>query len=88
MDRLNHEYIELLSGEGNPADKFWALEERIRRDKKNSGVQADMRRSNMKFILMNLLDEGAISATDLDGFSEGLRGALLTYIERRDRRKK
>ena len=30
MDRLNHEYIELLSGEGNPSDKFWALEERIR----------------------------------------------------------
>ena len=28
MDRLNHEYIELLSGEGNPSDKFWALEER------------------------------------------------------------
>lgn len=43
---------------------------------------------NMKFILMNLLDEGAISATDLDGFSEELRSALLTYIERRDRRKK
>ena len=43
---------------------------------------------NMKFILMNLLDEGAISATDLDGFSEELRGALLTYIELRDRRKK
>ena len=30
MDRLNHEYIELLSGEGNPSDKFWALEVRIR----------------------------------------------------------
>ena len=43
---------------------------------------------NMKFILMNLLDEGAISATDLDGFSEELRGALLTYKELIDRRKK
>ena len=43
---------------------------------------------NMKFILMNLWDEGAISATDLDRFSEKLRGALLTYIELIDRRKK
>ena len=86
MDRLNHEYIELLSGEGNPPDKFWALEERIRQDKKDSGVQAEMSRSNMKFILMDLLDEGAITAADLDGFSDDLRNSLLTYIELRKRR--
>ena len=86
MDRLNHEYIELLSGEGNPSDKFWALEERIRQDKKDSGVQAEMSRSNMKFILMDLLDEGAITAEDLDGFSDDLRDSLLTYIELRKNR--
>ena len=81
MDRLNHEYIEILSGEGNPSDKFWKLEERIRQDKKDSGVQAEMKRSNMKFILMNLLDEGAVTAEDLEGFSEELKDALLSYIE-------
>ena len=86
MDRLNHEYIELLSGERNPSDKFWALEERIRQDKKDSGVQAEMSRSNMKFILMDLLDEGAITAADLDGFSDDLRDSLLTYIELRKNR--
>ena len=76
----------MLSGEGNPSDKFWALEERIRQDKKDSGVQAEMSRSNMKFILMDLLDEGAITAADLDGFSDDLRDSLLTYIELRKRR--
>lgn len=81
MDKLNHEYIELLKGEGNPSDKFWALEKRIRKDKKDSGVQAEMRRSNMKFILMDLLNEGAITAADLDGFSDDLRNSLLPYIE-------
>ena len=86
MDKLNHEYIELLSGDGNPSDKFWALEERIRQDKKDSGVQAEMSRSNMKLILMDLLDEGAITADDLDGFSDDLRDSLLTYIELRNRR--
>ena len=75
-----------LSGEGNPSDKFWALEERIRQDKKDSGVQAEMSRSNMKFILMDLLDEGAITAADLDGFSDDLRDSLLTYIELRKNR--
>ena len=59
---------------------------RIRQDKKGSGVQAEMSRSNMKFILMDLLDEGAITAADLDGFSDDLRDSLLTYIELRKRR--
>ena len=38
MEKLNKEYIELLSGEGNASDKFWALEKRIRGDKKDCGV--------------------------------------------------
>ena len=80
------DWQEALSGEGNPSDKFWALEERIRQDKKDSGVQAEMSRSNMKFILMDLLDEGAITAEDLDGFSDDLRDSLLTYIELRKNR--
>ena len=62
------------------------MEERIRQDKKDSGVQAEMSRSNMKFILMDLLDEGAITAADLDGFSDDLLDSLLTYIELRKNR--
>lgn len=34
MDKLTKEYIELLSGKGSLSEKFWALEERIRNDKK------------------------------------------------------
>jgi len=45
-----------------------------------------MSRSNMKFILRDLLDEGAITSADLDGFSDDLRDSLLTYIEFRKRR--
>ena len=30
IDRLNKEYIELLSEDANPSDKFWSLEERIK----------------------------------------------------------
>ena len=26
MNRLNQEYAKILSGEGTPSDKFWALE--------------------------------------------------------------
>lgn len=45
MDRLNREYIKLLSGKGNASDKFWALEKRIREDKQDCGVQCEMSRS-------------------------------------------
>lgn len=44
MDKLNKEYIALLSGEGNASDKFWKLEKRIREDKKDCGVQCAMSR--------------------------------------------
>ena len=70
MDRLIHEYIDLLNGQGSASSRFWELEKRIREDKKDSGVHAMIKRSNMKFILMNLLDEEAISLEDLEGFSD------------------
>ncbi len=82
MDRLNKEYIELLSGEGNPSDKFWALEKRIREDKKDCGVQCEMSRSNQSYIMMSLLNEGAITLEDLEGFSDELREIMRRFTDR------
>lgn len=79
MDKLNKEYIEILSGEGNPSDKFWKLEERINEDKKACGVQCQMRRSRQFDIMMSLLDEGAITLEDLEVFSDDLKDTL-TYF--------
>lgn len=66
MDRLNKEYIELLSGEGNASDKFWALEERINKDKKDKGVILRKSRSQMLSNILSLIEEGAIGYEDLD----------------------
>lgn len=38
MNRLNKEYIELLSKDANPSDKFWNLVERIKKDKKKTAL--------------------------------------------------
>lgn len=73
MDRLNKEYVELLSGEENLSTKFWRLEKRIWEDQKKAGVQVQMSRSKMIHNLIRLLEEGAISLEDLEGFSEELR---------------
>ncbi len=81
MDRLNKEYIRLLEGEGNPSDKFWELEKRIRQDKKDCGVQCERSRSNLFFNIMSLLREGAITLEDLDDFSEDLRDTVKHFVE-------
>jgi hypothetical protein len=73
MDKLIQEYIALLQGEGAPSQRFWALDQRIRQDKRSAGVQVRMRPSGMQFCLSGLLADGAITADDLEGFSEELR---------------
>ena len=47
MDRLNKEYIELLSSDAAPSDKFWTLDKRIKEDKRKKGVCIQMSRSEL-----------------------------------------
>ena len=73
IEKLNKEYIELLSGQGKPSEKFWALEQRIRNDKKDTGVQIRMSRSECIYNIASLLNEGAITMDDLEEFSDELK---------------
>lgn len=81
MEKLNKEYIELLCGEGSASDKFWALEKQIREDKKDCGVQCEMSRSNQFYIMMSLLNEGAITLEDLDDFSDDLKDTVKHFFK-------
>ena len=76
MEKLVREYMDLLSEDGSASDKFWALEKRIKDDKRKNGVVVDMRRSMMMQNILQLLGEGATTLDDLDGFSEDLREAV------------
>lgn len=77
IGRLNREYIELLSRDGSETEKFWELYRRIHRDKRNAGVQAEMRNSEILANLCRLVNEGAIGYDDLDGLSEELRENMI-----------
>ena len=58
MERLEMEYIALLQTDKSASAKFWALEKRIKQDKKSPGVIIDMRRSTAINNIVNLiLDE-------------------------------
>ena len=84
MDKLNQEYIRLLSGEGLASDKFWELEKRIREDKRSIGVAVDMRRSQMYSNLRSLMANEIIQEDDLDGFSKEL-AETIKYAARKSK---
>lgn len=83
MDRLNKEYIKLLSSDGDASEKFWALEKRIRQDKRKPGVQIELRKQEAVYDLAGLIQDKVIGYEDLDGFSEGLKEAVKFLLERR-----
>lgn len=83
MEKLIEEYRTLLDTDEPASEKFWNLEKRIKRDKKDTGVLAqDVSRSNMRFLMMNLIDEGAITKADFEGFSGEYKDLMISYCRR------
>jgi len=82
MDRLNKEYIELLSEDINPSEKFWRLDKRIKEDRKKTGVQLEMSRSNLIYNIISLISDGAISFEDLEEFSDELKETISVLVKR------
>lgn len=73
MERLIGEYINYLSGEAPASTKFWEIEKRIKQDKKSPGVCIELRKSNMIFDLVPLMNDGAITFDDLEEFSDEIK---------------
>lgn len=82
MERLCKEYVELLSSEAKGSDKFWALEKRIKDDRKAPGVIVSLSKSNMVYDVLGLLRDGAITMKDLDDFSEDFQEQIKFMTER------
>ena len=82
MGRLVKEYMDLLKGEENASDKFWNLEERIKKDKKHPGVMLELRKGNMIFDIAALINSGVITTADLEGFSDELKESVTNFTDR------
>ena len=48
----------------------------VKTDKKACGVQCEMSRSNQFYIMMSLLNDGAITMDDLNDFSDDLKDTI------------
>lgn len=78
MEKLIGEYVELLQGEGVASERFWALDKRLRDDKRSMGVVINnLRRIDLPHYLTQLILEGVIEESDLEGFSDKLRENVL-----------
>ena len=82
MEKLTKEYIELLSSDKIASEKFWALESRIKMDKRRPGVMVEMRKSELVYQIVMLIRDGAITVEELDDFSDNLKEAVQCFLQR------
>ncbi|MCR4834475.1 MAG: multidrug transporter [Butyrivibrio sp.] len=76
MEKLCKDYIELLSSDKPASEKFWELQDCIRKGKKNPGVQIELRKSEMLYDISALLNHNVITMDDLSLFSEELKESV------------
>ena len=80
MDKLNLEYIEILSQDIKPSSKFWEIEKRIRQDKRHPGVVVQMSRSTMLENIAIMVSDNVISMDDLEEFSDDIKEAVKLFV--------
>ena len=87
MEGLVKEYIDILSSDEKEAsDKFWELEERIKKDKKHPGVLIEVRKSNALYDIIRFIALDVITYDDIADFSEDLKQDVRDFTERRSYR--
>lgn len=73
MEKLVVEYSDFLNGNLPASTKFWELDKKIKHDKKRPGVILELRKRNMVYDIIYLLNDGVIVTDDLIDFSDELR---------------
>ena len=82
MDKLDQEYIKIMQNEKlDPSDRFWKLEERIRKDKKRPGVELELTKADALYDIVLLMRAGAITMEDLAPFSTELKEYVQEVIK-------
>ena len=79
MDRILLEYIQMLSGKEAASDRFWSLDERIKRDRRSPGVRLTISRSSIFDALIRLLNDEVITMEDLSDFSDELKARISRF---------
>ncbi|MCF8019388.1 MAG: hypothetical protein K9L62_08260 [Vallitaleaceae bacterium] len=73
MEKLIKEYMTFLNDDLPASTKFWELEKKIKQDKKKPGVILELRKRDMLFDIIRLINDGVITMEDLSDFTDELR---------------
>lgn len=82
MERLNNEYLALLTGNKKASDKFCALEERIKLDRCSPGVILEMSKSDAVWNIVRLIHDCVFTTDDLSDFSNESRDSVSFLLYR------
>lgn len=80
MEKLIEEYASLLNEEKPASEKFWELETRIKKDKNKPGVIIEMRRSEMVYGIIELINDHVICFDDINDFSDELKTTVKMFL--------
>lgn len=84
MEKLIASYVKYLESDELASTKFWELEKKIKRDRKNPGVLIEVKKQDMPIDLIRLIHEGVITVDDLEGFSKELKEVVIFLLGRLD----
>lgn len=82
IEKLVKKYADYLCSEEILAStKFWELEKRIKRDKKNPGVLIELSKSDMLWDIAGLIRKNIITVEDLVEFSDELKEGVKLILQ-------
>ena len=82
MENLLKEYIKMLQSKKPASTKFWDLDKRIKKDKKNPGVQMQLDKGKAIFDIVTMMNLGIITQENLADFSDDLKESVQELIAR------
>lgn len=82
MENLLKEYIKMLQSKKPASIKFWDLDKRIKKDKKNPGVQMQLDKGKAIFDIVTMINLGIITQENLADFSDDLKESVQELIAR------
>ena len=82
MAKLLDRYTKLLKEKDkDPSERFWKLEERIKKDKASPGVRLRLDKKEVVYDLMAMIRGKVITFEDLEDFSDDLKTTVKELID-------
>ena len=80
MARLLEQYKAIIGEDALASEPFHKLEQEVKKHRRDVGVCCEVRNSRMFDNILWLIQEGAITQDDLEGFSEKLRKDVAEWL--------